>query len=72
MADLMKRIEAKLERYTRQGNQKCIRMYQRERWALEGMMGGGFEFQTIVLVYQKFARLDLVPTHYNYPEFYQF
>ena len=47
-------------------------MYLREKWAIVGMMEKGLEFQTLLKLHEKFKELDLLPTHYDYPEFYRF
>ena len=70
MRKLQRRLDRKVNKYTRKGDQKKLRQYQREKWALEGMKDRGFEFQTVLQVHERFVRLDLVPTHYNYPEFF--
>ena len=41
-------------------------------WAIIAMKENGFEFATVLEVHEKYLRLDLVPTHYNYPEFYRY
>ena len=41
-------------------------------WAIIAMKDKGFEFQTVLHVLERFVRLDMVPTHYNYPEFFQY
>ena len=53
-------------------NEKMQRKYERELWAIIGMKEHNFEFKTVLTVYDRFVKLDLVPTHYNYPEFYRF
>ena len=72
MVKLEHRIAKKVRKYTRSGDQVKLRKYQREMWAILGMKEKGFEFQTVLNVHEKFVRLDIVPTHYNYPEFYRF
>lgn len=70
MRQLRRRIDRKVNKYIRNGDDKRLRSYRREKWALEGMQVRGFEFQTVLQVHERFVRLDLVPTHYNYPEFF--
>ena len=72
MCTLKKRIQRKIVYYTANGDQIKLRKYKREKWAIIGMYNHGFEFKTVLVVHAKFVRLDLVPTHYNYPEFYLF
>ena len=72
MVKLRHRIEKKVRKYKRNGNEEKLRKYLREKWAIEGMQVKGFEFQTVLVVHDRFVRLDLVPTHYNYPDFYRF
>ena len=52
--------------------EKQIRKYERELWAVIGMEDHNYEFKCVLVVYDRFVHLDLVPTHYNYPEFYRF
>ena len=52
--------------------EKQLRKYEREQWAVIGMNEQNFEFKCVLAVYDRFVKLDLVPTHYNYPEFYRF
>ena len=72
MTKLKKRIAKKLKQYEEAGDQPKLRKYQREMWAIIAMKENGFEFQTVLDVHSKYLRLDLVPTHYNYPEFYRY
>ena len=41
-------------------------------WAIKGMHEEKIEFRNVVTVLKRYVKLDLVPTHYNFPEFYQF
>lgn len=52
--------------------EKQLRKYERELWAINGMKEHNFEFKCVLTVYNIYEKLDLVPTHYNYPEFYRF
>ena len=52
--------------------EKMLRKYERELWAIIGMKEHNFEYQSVLTVYDRYVKLDLVPTHYNYPEFYRF
>ena len=52
--------------------EKMLRKYERELWAIIGMKEHNFEYQSVLAVYDRYVKLDLVPTHYNYPEFYRF
>ena len=52
--------------------ERQLRKYEREQWAVVGMNEQNFEFKCVLEVYDRFVKLDLVPTHYNYPEFYRF
>ena len=72
MVKLRHRIEKKVRKYKRNGNEEKLRKYLREKWAIEGMQDKGFEFQTVLMVHDRYVRLDLVPTHYNFPDFYRF
>ena len=69
---LKQRIEQKVVYYTHRRNSEKLRKYLREKWAIIGMLDHNFEFQTVVHVHARFVRLDIVPTHYDYPEFYLF
>ena len=69
---LKQRIERKVTFYTGHRNPEKQRKYLREKWAIIGMYDHNFEFQTVIHVHAKFVRLDIVPTHYDYPEFYLF
>ena len=65
-------IYRKVEHYTQIGNSEKLRKYLREKWAVIGMYDHNLEFQPVLHVLSRFVRLDLVPAHYNYPEFYIF
>ena len=69
---MKERIEGRVNKYTQQDNKVKLRMYLREKWAIVGMMEKGLEFQTLLKLHEKFKELDLLPTHYDYPEFYRF
>ena len=49
-----------------------MRKYEREQWAVIGMREHNYEFKVVLEVFDRYDKLDLVPTHYNYPEFYRF
>ena len=70
MTKLKEQILRKIIYYTQVKNSEKLRKYQREKWAIIGMYDHNFEFQTVVHVHARFVRLDMVPTHYNYPDFY--
>ena len=65
-------INNKIRKYEMNGDEARLRKYQRHKWALVGVQEHGFEFKIVYFLQKRFERLDLVPTHYNYPEFYQF
>ena len=46
--------------------------YQRNLWAMNGIHEKNFEFKTVIDIYTKYERLNLVPTHYDFPEFYRY
>ena len=70
MVRLYRRIKKKVDKYIRIGNKSKLRKYLREEWAIIGMLRHGYEFQTVLQIHMRNTRLDLVPTHYDYPEFY--
>ena len=72
MVKLHGKIERKVRKYTASGDRVKLRKYLREKWAIEGMKTRGLEFQTVLIVHERFVRLDLVPTHYNFPEFMRY
>ena len=72
MVRLSQRIKKKVDKYMLIGNKKKLRQYLREEWAIIGMLRHGYEFQTVLQMHLRNIRLDLVPTHYDYPEFYKF
>ena len=72
MIKLSQRIKNKIDRHIQNGNIKKVRKYLREEWAVIGMLRHGYEFQTVLQIHLRNVRLDLVPTHYDYPEFYKF
>lgn len=72
MTKLKERIRRKIIHYTKVKNSEKLRKYLREKWAMIGMQNHNFDFQTVLILHFKFIRLDMVPTHYNYPEFYMF
>ena len=39
---------------------------------MNGIREKNFEFQTVIDIYTKYEALGLVPTHYNFPEFYRY
>lgn len=72
MVKLYGRIERKVRKYGRNGDQVKLRKYLREKWAIEGMKDKGLEFSTVLTVHERYVNIDLVPSHYNFPDFYRY
>lgn len=72
MKKLKMRIAKKLAKYVASCDHIKLRKYEREMWAIIGMQEHNFEFQIVLDIYDRYVRLDLVPTHYYFPEFYRF
>ena len=72
MRKLKARVDKKIEKYTNDFNEKKLRKYHRELWAINGMLVEGFEFSIVLKIFERYVELDLVPKHYDYPEFYFF
>ena len=72
MVQLKKKIMKKIQRYEEEENNVKLRKYQRELWSIIGMLDENFEFQTVLAVHDLFAKIDMVPVGYNYPEFYEY
>ena len=51
-------------------NGKKLREANRELWAITGELDENFDPGALKKVLDRFSLLDLVPTHYNYPELY--
>ena len=51
-------------------NCKKLREANRELWAINGELEENFDPEALQIVHDRFAQLDLVPGHYNYPELY--
>ena len=47
---------------------KKLREANRELWAINGELEESFDPEALQKVRDRFAHLDLVPGHYNYPE----
>ena len=58
------------ERVSKKAKQK-VREADRILWAVKGIIEHKLLFNVITGLVVKFRRLDIVPTHYNYPELYQ-
>ena len=42
----------------------------RRKWLVDGLYQLGLKFEDLKQIHDKYERLDLVPTHYNYPAFF--
>ena len=51
-------------------NGKKLREANRELWAINGELEENFDPEALQKIHDRFAQLDLVPGHYNYPELY--
>lgn len=71
MINLKRMVTEKLQYYNRTGNQKKIDIYKLRMWAVVGMLDENFKIESIMEIYGRYERLGLVPTHYDYPEFYR-
>ena len=49
---------------------KKLREVNRELWGINGELEENFDPEALQKVLDRFAQLDLVPGHYNYPELY--
>ena len=49
---------------------KKLREASRELWAIDGELSESIDPEALQKVRDRFAQLDLVPGHYNYPELY--
>ena len=72
MQKLKCRIDKKLKKYVLSGDNCKLRKYEREMWAIIGMKEKNFEFKIVLNIYDRYVKLDMVPKHYNFPEFYSF
>ena len=61
MRKLKTRVEKKIEKYTNDRNEKKLRKYRRELWAIQGMLVEGFEFSIVLKIFERYVALDLVP-----------
>ena len=61
MRKLKTRVEKKIEKYTNDRNEKKLRKYRRELWAIHGMLVEGFEFSIVLKIFERYVALDLVP-----------
>jgi len=71
MINLKRMVTEKLKYYEKSGNQKKIDIYRLRMWAVVGMLDENFKIESIMEIYSRYERLGLVPTHYDYPEFYR-
>ena len=42
----------------------------RRKWLVDGLYQLGLKFEDLKQIHDKYERLDLVPTHYNFPAFF--
>ena len=70
MRNAKHRIMRKIQKHQMLRREDRVKHYQREMWAINGMLEKNFDFCVILEVYNKYKRLDLVPTHFNFPEFF--
>ena len=63
------RAEKKVAKYRREGNLKKQRKYERALWAIVGMDDKKLNFNAVLSVFDRYERLDLVPSGYFYYEF---
>lgn len=74
-AKVKKKIEAKLKKYSElvAKDKKYVkrhRRYLREQWVIIGIHDLDLELATMMWMYERFSDLDVIPTHYYYPELY--
>lgn len=71
----LKKIEEsilqRIEQYKSKNDKKMLRHYERSLWALNATKLFNIDMKAILPLFTKFEKLDLIPTHYNYPELYQ-
>lgn len=71
VATLKGKIRRKLRKYSApNGDKKKLRKYMRDYWVMEGFYEQQYEFTIILSLHERFVALDLVPTHFHYPELY--
>ena len=51
---------------------KQVRKADRLIWAVDGVVEKKLHVVVIADLLRKFKKIDVVPTHYNYPELYAF
>ena len=67
-----KRMEDELVKARAAGNQKRARLMQRALWALYGKVEKRLNPRMIQELLELYNSIDVVPTHYDYPQFYQY
>jgi hypothetical protein len=65
------KYERRLQAYQESGDKANAREAERVLWALNGVLELKLLVNPVRELLQRFKRLDLVPTHYKYPEFYR-
>ena len=63
---------ARLRREGHKEDSPSIRVYKRKLWVAKAYLNHNFDLETIRLVHDRYERLDLVPNHFAYPEFFRF
>ena len=61
----------KISKYDEKSNSKEKRELLRQMWKFDGAIEHGLCYESLNSITLKFARIDLVPQNYNYPELYQ-
>ena len=65
------RVLRKLVKYRKNGDRKRERKYARALWAVVGMADFPLNYNAVLTVFERYERLDLVPSGYLYYEFFR-
>ncbi len=61
----------KLSQYAEKSNSREKRELLRQMWKFNGAIEHGLCYESLDSICLKFARIDLVPSNYDYPELFQ-
>ena len=62
----------KLRKAEAEGKEARCRKIRRTLWVLHGILEENLHCRPVLDVYYRFEKIDLVPSGYYYPEFYEF
>jgi len=71
MTALKEKYEHRLRSYQEAGDKKNAREAERVLWALNGVLDQKLLVNPVREMLNHFKKVDIVPTHYHYPEFYR-